>query len=171
MKKKNYIVESFGSGNCVKLPGTTIDRPNVYKFDSTYKQIFKDLQEKDTKFYTRNGVLGMLERNMRIKEAPERFQNCPETFDIVISLDERVYDQIIEYFYYHKKATEMKQVHVININVKDNHEEATIGAFAACDIAKLLSEFRGDLDDEIGELLLEHEETSNRKIYHSVHFY
>ena len=38
----------------------------------------------------------MLDRNRRIKERPERFQDSPEQFDVVISLEERVYDQIME---------------------------------------------------------------------------
>ena len=46
--------------------------------------------------YTQNGVLDMLDRNRRIKERPERFQDSPEQFNIIISLEERVYDQIME---------------------------------------------------------------------------
>ena len=38
----------------------------------------------------------MLDRNKRIKEKPQRFQEEIEEFDVVISLDERVYDQIVE---------------------------------------------------------------------------
>ena len=38
----------------------------------------------------------MLDRNKRIKARPERFQSCKEHFDIVITCEERVYDQCIE---------------------------------------------------------------------------
>lgn len=31
-------------------------------------------------------------------------------------------------------------VHVINIDIQDNHEEATIGAFMICELAALVSE-------------------------------
>lgn len=37
----------------------------------------------------------MLDRNRRIKQAPERFQDSKEKFDILISCEERVYDQVI----------------------------------------------------------------------------
>lgn len=46
--------------------------------------------------YTQNGILHMLERNKRIKVRPERFQNCKDQFDIVITCEERVYDQVLE---------------------------------------------------------------------------
>lgn len=38
----------------------------------------------------------MLDRNRRIKPGPEKFQNCLEKFDIIITCEERVYDQVIE---------------------------------------------------------------------------
>ena len=38
----------------------------------------------------------MLDRNRRIKDRPERFQDCKDHFDVVIALEERVYDQIME---------------------------------------------------------------------------
>ena len=46
--------------------------------------------------YTENGLLCMLDRNRRIKPRPERFQNCQEHFDMIITCEERVYDQVIE---------------------------------------------------------------------------
>jgi len=46
--------------------------------------------------YTQNGILHMLDRNRRIKPKPERFQSCKDHFDIIVSCEERVYDQVIE---------------------------------------------------------------------------
>lgn len=46
--------------------------------------------------YTQNGILHMLDRNKRIKTKPERFQNCKDRFDLVITCEERVYDQVVE---------------------------------------------------------------------------
>lgn len=38
----------------------------------------------------------MLDRNRRIKSHPERFQSCYETFDVIFTAEERVYDQVVE---------------------------------------------------------------------------
>jgi len=38
----------------------------------------------------------MLDRNRRIKNKPERFQSSEDHFDIIVTCEERVYDQVIE---------------------------------------------------------------------------
>jgi len=38
----------------------------------------------------------MLDRNRRIKPKPERFQECGDHFDVIVTCEERVYDQVIE---------------------------------------------------------------------------
>ena len=44
----------------------------------------------------------MLDRNRRIKPHPERFQETEEEFDLVVTVEERVYDQVIECKYYYE---------------------------------------------------------------------
>ncbi len=38
----------------------------------------------------------MLERNKRIKPMPERFQNTSEEFDVIFTVEERIYDAVLE---------------------------------------------------------------------------
>ncbi|KAB7500546.1 RNA polymerase II subunit A C-terminal domain phosphatase SSU72, partial [Armadillidium nasatum] len=95
--KKGFDVESFGTGDKVKLPGPSPDKPNCYEFGTSYDDIYTDLLRKDKSLYTQNGLLHMLDRNRRIKTRPERFQESKEKFDIIVSCEERVYDQILEY--------------------------------------------------------------------------
>ncbi|CAN8015402.1 unnamed protein product [Ixodes persulcatus] len=96
LSKKGFKVRSFGSGAQVKLPGSAPDKPNVYDFGVTYEQMYQDLMEKDKALYTQNGILHMLDRNRRIKSSPERFQNCYDKFDVIFTVEERVYDQVVE---------------------------------------------------------------------------
>lgn len=92
-------IRSFGTGKEVKLPGMSLQTPNVYDFSTTYEYMYKDLSSKDKTFYTQNGILHMLERNKRIKPKPERFQECKEQFDIIFTVEERIFDQVLEGFF------------------------------------------------------------------------
>lgn len=46
--------------------------------------------------YTQNGILHMLDRNKRIKPKPERFQEVVEEFDVIFTVEERIYDTVLE---------------------------------------------------------------------------
>lgn len=46
--------------------------------------------------YTQNGILHMLDRNRRIKPKPERFQDVVEEFDVIFTVEERIYDAVLE---------------------------------------------------------------------------
>ncbi len=59
--------------------------------------------------YTQNGILHMLDRNKRIKSKPERFQNCKDKFDLVITCEERVYDQVLEGKTANKKCLSLRE--------------------------------------------------------------
>lgn len=60
-------------------------------------------------------------------------------------------------------------MHVINIDIQDNHEEATIGAFLICEIAQKMSQST-DLDNDIDELLQEFESRTERPLLHTIAF-
>jgi RNA polymerase II subunit A C-terminal domain phosphatase SSU72 len=169
LQKKGFLVDSYGTGEKVKLPGPSADRPNIYEFGTTYEQIAEDLSRKDRSLYTQNGILHMLDRNRRIKAGPERLQESKEKYDLIVTAEERVYDQVLEYFD-QRGSEEGQPAHVLNMDIQDNHEEATIGAFLITELVTNLSQ-ASDLDDEIEEILQEFEVKSKRSILHMVVFY
>jgi len=169
LKKKGFNVRSFGTGDKIKLPGPSANQPNVYDFGTTYEEIHADLARKDKTMYKQNGILHMLDRNRMIKERPERLQDTDEKFDVIITAEERVYDQVLDHFS-NNGSKEDVMVHLINIDIQDNQEEATIGAFLFHEVSQLLIE-SPDLDNEIDELLQDFEAKCNRAVLHSVLFY
>lgn len=68
-----------------------------------------------------------------------------------------------------RTPTDYSHVHVINIDVQDNHEEATIGAFLILELAQLMAQ-SDDLDNDIDELLQEFEAKTERPLLHSIVF-
>jgi len=169
LQKKGFRVDSYGTGDKVKLPGPSADKPNVYDFGTSYEFIAEDLLRKDKTLYTQNGILNMLDRNRRIKLGPNRLQEAAEKYDVIMTAEERVYDQVLEHFE-EKGSAEGQPAHVLNMDIQDNHEEATIGAFLICDLMASLAA-ADDLDDEIEERLREFETKSKRPILHTVVFY
>lgn len=89
-------MKSFRNGSFVRFPGPAPDKLNIYDFQTTYEKMYCDLLNKDEAFYTQNGILHMLDRNWRIKSAPEQFQSSEDLFDVIFTCDEHVYDQVVE---------------------------------------------------------------------------
>lgn len=93
-------MESFGVGNHIKLPGPSPSQPNSYAFGSvTYKEIYDDLKQKDEKLYTHNGLLSMMQKDMKVKEKPQRWQDRTAddgVFDVVVTFEKRVMDMVVQ---------------------------------------------------------------------------
>lgn len=156
-----FPVISFGTGSLVRLPGPTITQPNVYSFNTTsYNQMWEELHGKDERLYRSNGILNMLDRNRNLKWGPERFQDwvpgLPRldhvskgdkgalgteagVVDVIITCEERCWDAVVDDLM-NKGNTLNRPVHVFNVDIKDNHEEALLGGKAILDLANSLNE-------------------------------
>ncbi|KAI9704940.1 MAG: RNA polymerase II subunit A C-terminal domain phosphatase [Candelina mexicana] len=159
----NYPVVSFGTGSLVRLPGPTITQPNVYAFNTTsYDSMYKELEGKDQRLYRANGLLNMLERNRGVKWGPERWQDwrvgAPRLshrqdkgssgveggmVDVVITCEERCWDAVVDDLL-NRGSPLNRPVHIINVDIKDNHEEALVGGKAILDLADSLSKAAGE---------------------------
>ncbi|KAM3532697.1 hypothetical protein NHJ13051_000160 [Beauveria bassiana] len=158
LSQANYPVISFGTGSLVRLPGPTITQPNVYQFNKTsYDSMYKELESKDSRLYKNNGILNMLSRNRGVKWGPERWQDwaigVPRlkhttdrgsegseggVVDVVFTCEERCWDAVVDDLM-NRGSPLNRPVHVINVEIKDNHEEAHIGGQGILDLANSLN--------------------------------
>ena len=158
---QHFPVISFGTGSLVRLPGPTISQPQVYNFNTTsYDTMHNELQAQDAKLYKNNGILNMLNRNRGIKWGPERFhdwiagKNRLESItrgdkgaegaeggvvDVIFTCEERCWDAVVDNLL-DRGAPLNRPVHVFNVDIRDNHEEALVGGRAILELATDLND-------------------------------
>ena len=66
-------------------------------------------------FHLENGMLHILDRNMRIKPRPEKFQESVHTYDVILTCEEKCYDLVVERF--ESDSSNSHLAHVINLDI------------------------------------------------------
>ena len=61
-------------------------------------------------------MLHILDRNIRIKPKPERFQESVEKYDVILTCEEENYDLVIEHFE-SGDSSHSHLAHVINLDI------------------------------------------------------
>ncbi|KAG8730342.1 RNA polymerase II subunit A C-terminal domain phosphatase [Ceratobasidium sp. 423] len=158
LARAGFRVMSSGTGSAVRLPGPTADRPNIYTFGTPYNDMWNDLNNQDRRLYEANGLLKMLDRNRKIKRAPERWQDNKTQADVVIT------------YLLNRGGESNRPVHVINVEIKDNHEEALKAGLAIQDLAAAI-EGSDDLDEDMSKILATQQERHPHSLLHAVCFY
>eukprot|EP00824_Muranothrix_gubernata_P012678 TRINITY_DN26786_c0_g1_i1.p1 TRINITY_DN26786_c0_g1~~TRINITY_DN26786_c0_g1_i1.p1 ORF type:complete len:132 (-),score=34.63 TRINITY_DN26786_c0_g1_i1:31-426(-) len=128
-----------------------------------------DLKVKDVELYTQNGILNMLERNRKIKRAPERWQEQREHFDVVITFEERVFDLVIKDIQSRHRDS-LQPVHIINIETKDNPADAIVGAQVAGQLAQALVNTE-DIEEEVEAVIEGLERKNDVPFLHTILFF
>jgi RNA polymerase II subunit A C-terminal domain phosphatase SSU72 len=121
--------------------------------------MYNELDTKDPRLYKANGLLPMLDRNRNVKWGPERWQDWPigvprvngqqrhnqgskgtesGVVDVVFTCEERCWDSVVDNLL-ERGAPLNRPVHVFNVDIKDNHEEALVGGQAILDLATRLN--------------------------------
>ncbi|KXS13467.1 Ssu72 RNA polymerase II CTD phosphatase [Gonapodya prolifera JEL478] len=167
--KAGRDVHSYGTGTAVRLPGPAVDKPNVYPFGTPYDDIYHDLEGKDPQLYTSNGLLHMLDRNRRIKRAPERFQESKDSYDVIVTCEERCFDAVCEDLTT-RGGTLNRPVHVVNVEIRDNHEDAAVGARQIQRLTEML-DASPDVDADIDSIVNDFARRSGANVMHAVHYY
>lgn len=149
---RGYSVKSYGTGSSVKLPGRTALDPVIFPFNVPYEQMRAELQKRDPVFYTNNGVLSMLDRNAKIKKAPEQWRDARERFDIIITFEERVFKAVVEDFISTRSPSVFSPAYIVNLEIRDTHVDAAAGAKLAVELVEAM-DTQENLDSYIWDII------------------
>lgn len=167
---RGYFVRSYGTGKEVKLPGRSAMEPVVFSFNTPYEHMRDELRRRDESMYTSNGVLAMLERNAKIKRAPEQWREARERSDLVLTFEERIFDAVLEDFVIQKTPIVFAPGYVVNLETRDTHADAAVAGKVAAEFVEAVAASE-NLDMEIENIVKAFEAKTGKSIMVAPVFY
>jgi RNA polymerase II subunit A C-terminal domain phosphatase SSU72 len=129
------------------------------------------LKASDEALYERNGVLNMLGRNLRVKRAPERWQDeVSKEYNVAITYEERVFDALVDDMEERRRAS-FRALHVLGLDVRDNHKEAELGAEHTVLLVEALQQAGADWEEQIEQIVETFQLSSGRVLTHAICYY
>ncbi|KAF4321736.1 hypothetical protein BBO99_00004278 [Phytophthora kernoviae] len=118
------------------------------------------LEKEDKDLFTANGVLQILERDMPLKEAPERWQSLTnkqlKAIDVVVCLDYVMFLTVLEDIQMRIRVSfKHKQLHLICLDTIDTPEEAVAGSERVLELCKELDVSMPELTEEFVKAVVE----------------
>lgn len=169
-KEAGLDVYSFGIGTKVRLPGPKGN--NSFEFTTPYSEMkMAIINQGELQWYRNRGLLDMLDRNIDIKEHPERFQDYTDVaqFNVVFCFEARVYDELVMDLK-SREPKDYKEIHILNLDVKDDPKAAVEGARVALELCQECVDHSTDLEESLPGLIKKIEEKYTKTITHMVHY-
>lgn len=111
----------------------------------------------------------MIKRDVGVKLAPQKFQDNTEPFDIILTFEEVVMDKVLEHFS-RVSPSLMRPVAVVNLDVRDSHEEAAIAAPVALELCSMIDKAE-EWEDELDSILEAFYQATGRRAIYNVCFF
>ena len=105
---------------------------------------------------------------MQIKAGPQRWQEHTARVDVAVCFEERVFDHVVEDM--RDKGGGGDPLLVINLDVKDSHDEAVLAAPQALKLCRMI-EASEDWECECDEIMDRFEAEEGRRPLYSICFY
>eukprot|EP00924_Labyrinthula_sp_SR-Ha-C_P008178 snap_masked-scaffold_11-processed-gene-5.44-mRNA-1 protein AED:0.04 eAED:0.04 QI:0/0/0/0.5/1/1/2/0/223 len=169
-------VYSFGVGNMIRLPnpgGRGAANQSVFSFGTPYERIRHTILKipNSRTWFEEKGILNMLNRNIKLKDAPERFQDTSTEdvmkLDVVFCFETRVFDILLEDLE-SRKIENYDPIYIMNLDVRDAADEAEIGAKIVLEVCQELNKVKDNIEEHVFDIIEKFEQKYDRPILSAI---